>query len=110
MAIRPACTSPVPPRVTMCPKIVQPLWRERNGGGKKPPDRRKVPAGRVKVPPYSREGLEDYWLTWLVAEPTMMSPVFAPVRASTRTTWIIFTVMPLEVMPSPERCCSFKTT
>ena len=110
MAIRPACTSPVPPRVTMCPKIVQPLWRERNGGGKKPPDRRKGPGRAGESPSLSKEGLEDYRLTWLVAEPTMMSPVFAPVRASTRTTWIMFTVTPLEVMPSPVRCCSFKTT
>src|SRR2546426_12094937 len=39
--------------------------------------------------------------TALLAEPTMISPVFAPVRAFCSTTGIMFTVMPLEVTPLP---------
>ena len=50
----------------------------------------------------------------ILYDPTMSadvvgSPVFTPVRALTRTTWIMFTVMPLVVTPSPLRICSFST-
>src|SRR5258708_18288013 len=39
-------------------------------------------------------------ISWLVAEPTTISPVLTPVSAFTRTTWIMFTVMPLDENPS----------
>ena len=50
-----------------------------------------------------------YIPTRLAAEPTMISPVCAPVSASCNTTWIRFTVMPELVTPSPLGICSFST-
>ena len=51
-----------------------------------------------------------YYITELVAEPTTISPVVdAPPSGSTlcRYTWIMFTVSPLLVTPSPVGLCSF---
>jgi len=53
--------------------------------------------------------LRRYRVTPLVAEPTITSPVLAPSRFVS-TTWIMFTVMPLVVTPSPVGICSFSTT
>jgi len=61
------------------------------------------------------------YCTELVAEPTMISPVVVstpgrqpnnpqpPPETVCSTTWIMFTVMPLDVTPSPVKDCSFNT-
>jgi hypothetical protein len=62
------------------------------------------------------------YCTELVADPTTTSPVVVstpgtqpnsphpPPDSVCNTTWIMFTVMPLVVTPSPVRVCSFRTT
>src|SRR5690349_86193 len=82
----------------------------QRGEKKDRPAGRRGPVGRLQDPSNIKEGPRTYWLTWLVAEPTMMSPVLAPVRALVRTTWIMFTVMALDENPSPLRRCSLRMT
>jgi len=62
------------------------------------------------------------YCTELVADPTMISPVVVstlgrhpnspqpPPETVRSNTWIMLTVMPLDVTPSPEGICSFSTT
>src|SRR4029077_21228581 len=64
----------------------------------------------------------DHIATVLLAEPTMISPVFvtgpgrqprgvqAPPITLSKYMWIMFTVRPLLDTPSPEGICSFRTT